>query len=234
VVGLIRANLFRRRARTLLTATGIAVGVATIVALLALTQGIENSARGLIHLGKADLGLFQRSVSDPTASVLPASAAARAARQPGVAEATPIQLVPEALPRSPSSLVFGVTAGGFVARRLVMTAGRRPRGREAALGDELAGRLGIRVEETRMPRELLYIADEVFFTGTAAELVPVREIDDHRVADGQPGEITRAVQRVFDDALYGRTERYRDWLDPVPAIPVSADATGADLAEKVA
>jgi putative ABC transport system permease protein len=143
VLGLIRANLFRRRARTLLTATGIAVGVATIVALLALTQGIENSARGLIHLGKADLGLFQRDVSDPTASVLPVGLADRVAREPGVAEATPIQLVVEAVPRSPSSLIFGIAPGGFVSRRLVVTAGRRPRGQEVAIGDELADRLGV-------------------------------------------------------------------------------------------
>ncbi len=53
-------------------------------------------------------------------------------------------------------------------------------------------------------------------TGTAAELVPVREIDDHAIGDGEPGEITRAVQSVFDDALHGRAERYREWLDPVP------------------
>ena len=69
-------------------------------------------------------------------------------------------------------------------------------------------------EGTMMPE--LYLADEVFVTGTAAELVPVREIDDHRVGSGEPGEITRAVQKSFDDALHGRIERYREWLDPVP------------------
>ena len=53
-------------------------------------------------------------------------------------------------------------------------------------------------------------------SGTAAELVPVREVDDHEIGDGRPGEVTRAVQKVFDDALHGRAERYREWLDPVP------------------
>ncbi len=53
-------------------------------------------------------------------------------------------------------------------------------------------------------------------SGTAAELVPVREIDDHQIGDGVPGEITLAVQKTFDDALHGRAERYREWLDPVP------------------
>ena len=48
------------------------------------------------------------------------------------------------------------------------------------------------------------------------QLVPVREVDDHAVGTGEPGEITRAIQSAFEDALHGRTERYREWLDPVP------------------
>jgi branched-chain amino acid aminotransferase len=47
--------------------------------------------------------------------------------------------------------------------------------------------------------------------------VPVREIDDHTIGDGTPGELTRAVQTAFENALFGRDERYREWLDPVPA-----------------
>ena len=54
----------------------------------------------------------------------------------------------------------------------------------------------------------------IFLTGTAAELTPVREIDDIEI--GPPGDITRALQREFDDALHGRSERYREWLDVVP------------------
>jgi branched-chain amino acid aminotransferase len=53
----------------------------------------------------------------------------------------------------------------------------------------------------------------VFLTGTAAELTPMRSIDDIEI--GPPGEITRQIQSVFDDALQGRAERYREWLDPV-------------------
>jgi branched-chain amino acid aminotransferase len=81
---------------------------------------------------------------------------------------------------------------------------------------QIARDMGIEVVERDIARAELYLADEVFLTGTAAELVPVREIDDHAVADGTPGEVTRAVQKVFDDALHGREERYREWLDPVP------------------
>src|SRR4051794_13002861 len=82
---------------------------------------------------------------------------------------------------------------------------------------QIARDLGIEVIERDIARAELYLADEVFMTGTAAELVPVREIDDHTVGAGEPGEVTRAVQTAFEDALHGRDERYREWLDPVPA-----------------
>ena len=84
---------------------------------------------------------------------------------------------------------------------------------------EIARDLGYPVVERDIAREELALADEVFLTGTAAELTPVREIDDIEI--GPPGEITRQVQKVFEDAVYGRAERYREWLDPV-AVPSKA------------
>jgi branched-chain amino acid aminotransferase len=86
---------------------------------------------------------------------------------------------------------------------------------------QIARDLGIEVIERDIARAELYLADEVFMTGTAAELVPVREIDDHTIGDGTPGTLTRAVQKEFEDALAGRIERYREWLDPVPALKVA-------------
>jgi branched-chain amino acid aminotransferase len=83
---------------------------------------------------------------------------------------------------------------------------------------QIARDLGFEVVERDLARSELYLADEVFFSGTAAELVPVREVDDHAVGTGRPGEVTRAIQQAFEDALRGRTERYREWLDPVPAL----------------
>ena len=80
---------------------------------------------------------------------------------------------------------------------------------------QIAGDLGYRVEERDIARAELYLADEVFLTGTAAELVPVREIDDHPI--GEPGEITRVIQKKLDDALHGRAEEYLEWLDFVEA-----------------
>jgi branched-chain amino acid aminotransferase len=85
----------------------------------------------------------------------------------------------------------------------------------------IAEDLGHTVVDRDIDRGELYMADEVFFTGTAAELVPVREIDDHSVGGGDPGPITRELQRAFDDALHGRAERYRDWLDVVK-VPTKA------------
>ena len=81
--------------------------------------------------------------------------------------------------------------------------------------------LGFEVVERDIDRAELYLADEVFVTGTAAELTPIREIDDHAIGSGEPGEVTRAVQAAFEDALHGRAERYREWLDPVP-VPAKA------------
>jgi branched-chain amino acid aminotransferase len=80
---------------------------------------------------------------------------------------------------------------------------------------EIARDLGYQVVERDVARAELALADEVFLTGTAAELTPMRSIDDIDIGDGRPGEVTRAVQKVFEDALHGRIERYREWLDIV-------------------
>jgi branched-chain amino acid aminotransferase len=79
---------------------------------------------------------------------------------------------------------------------------------------QIARDLGYDVIERNIARAELALADEVFLTGTAAELTPMREIDDIEI--GPPGPITREIQGVFEDALYGRDARYADWLDLVP------------------
>jgi len=82
---------------------------------------------------------------------------------------------------------------------------------------QIARDLGYELVERDVARGELYLADEIFLTGTAAELTPLREIDDHPVGTGEPGPITREIQAVFEDALHGRSEAYADWLDVVPA-----------------
>jgi branched-chain amino acid aminotransferase len=85
---------------------------------------------------------------------------------------------------------------------------------------EIARDLGYEVVERPIARAELYLADEVFLTGTAAELVPVREIDDHAIGAGTRGPITAAIQQAFTDALRGRSERYAKWNEvvEVPAL----------------
>ena len=79
---------------------------------------------------------------------------------------------------------------------------------------QIARDLGYEVIERDVARAELALADEVFLTGTAAEIVPLREIDDIEI--GPPGPITREVQQTFEDALHGRAPQYADWLDLVP------------------
>ena len=80
---------------------------------------------------------------------------------------------------------------------------------------QIARDLGYEVVERDLARAELYLAEEVFLSGTAAELVPVREIDDHPIGTAEPGPVTREIQRIFEDALRGRDPRYEEWLDVV-------------------
>ncbi|MDT8271915.1 MAG: branched-chain-amino-acid transaminase, partial [Desulfomonilia bacterium] len=77
----------------------------------------------------------------------------------------------------------------------------------------LAKESGLEVREQQFSRDALYIADEVFFTGTAAELTPVRELDDRTIADGKPGPVTKALQDAFFAVVKGNDPRHTDWLD---------------------
>jgi len=138
MIGLIAANVSRRKARTFLTAAGIAVGVAAVVALLALSAGLDNTAAEFVHLGRADLGLFQRDAGDPTSSVLPLSMLPRLERQPEIAEVTPIQLVIGGIAGQPQAIVLGLDANGFAARQLVITAGGPASSGHVLVGDLLA------------------------------------------------------------------------------------------------
>jgi branched-chain amino acid aminotransferase len=71
---------------------------------------------------------------------------------------------------------------------------------------------GIEVRERRLPRELLYVADEIFLCGTAAEITPVRSVDHMRTGGVVPGPITALIARKFDDLVHGRIDDRRGWL----------------------
>jgi len=74
---------------------------------------------------------------------------------------------------------------------------------------------GIEVVETPITRDEVYCADEMFLTGTAAEITPVREVDDRKIGAGSRGPITRTIQTTFFDAVHGRDRKYESWLTRV-------------------
>jgi branched-chain amino acid aminotransferase len=93
----------------------------------------------------------------------------------------------------------------------------------------LARELGLRVREEMLPRELLYIADEAFFAGTAVEITPIRSVDKIAIGNGKRGPVTEAIQKSYFDIIHGRVPDRHDWLTFVyPGEPLQeAVATGS-------
>jgi branched-chain amino acid aminotransferase len=85
---------------------------------------------------------------------------------------------------------------------------------------QIAQDLGYSVVEKPLIRTDLYLADEVFMVGTAAEVTPIREVDDHVV--GPPGPVTVAIQQAYLDTVHGRSERWSQWLEFAPATKTQA------------
>ncbi len=81
--------------------------------------------------------------------------------------------------------------------------------------ETIARDLGHEVAHEQLIRTDLYTADEAFLTGTAAEVVPIRAVDDRPVGDGTPGPVTREIQETYFAAVRGQVDRYKDWLDHV-------------------
>ena len=82
---------------------------------------------------------------------------------------------------------------------------------------QLASQLNLKVREELIPREMLYIADELFFTGTAAEITPIRSVDKIKIGQGHRGPITKQLQDVFFGLLSGNTEDHHGWLEDLDA-----------------
>jgi branched-chain amino acid aminotransferase len=80
---------------------------------------------------------------------------------------------------------------------------------------QLAESCGIRACEQLFTRDELYIADEAFFTGTAAEITPIREVDERTIGTGAPGPVTRKLREAFDAAVHGRAAQRQSWLAPL-------------------
>jgi len=80
---------------------------------------------------------------------------------------------------------------------------------------QIAADEGYEVRERRITRDEVYIADEAFFTGTAAEVIPIRELDARTIGEGTRGPITQKIQSIYFEAVRGQQARYSDWLTPV-------------------
>ncbi|HXZ51090.1 MAG TPA: branched-chain amino acid transaminase [Burkholderiales bacterium] len=81
---------------------------------------------------------------------------------------------------------------------------------------ELAQGLGYKVLAKRLTRDDIYIADECFFTGTAAEVTPIRELDGRTIGAGKAGPVTKRLQKAFFDVVTGKDKRHKHWMTPVP------------------
>jgi putative ABC transport system permease protein len=233
MIGLVAANLRRRAARTLLTAAGVAVGVAAVVALLALSAGLSDTAAQFVHLGRADLGLFQRDAGDPTSSVLPLPLLGRVRAQPVVAQATPIQLLVGVVHGAPGAVVLGLDPSGFAARQLVITAGHGMARGQALIGDLLAGQLHLRPGESlRIDRRRLGVGG-IFHTGLSFEDsgVVLTLADAQALAGRTSSEVTTfAVKlRPQTSEAAGERELQRTFPGLVPiGDPGEAVRAGAD------
>ncbi len=80
---------------------------------------------------------------------------------------------------------------------------------------QLIGELGLELQEKRITRDEVYIADEAFFTGTAAEVTPIRELDGRAIGNGSRGPVTERIQSLYFDCVQGRSERHGAWLTTV-------------------
>ncbi len=87
---------------------------------------------------------------------------------------------------------------------------------------QLAGQLGLEVREQSIPREMLYLVDEMFFTGTAVEITPIRSVDRIEIGAGRRGPVTKRLQDAFFGLFSGRTEDRLGWLEGLDAQPVAA------------
>jgi branched-chain amino acid aminotransferase len=80
---------------------------------------------------------------------------------------------------------------------------------------QIAADKGVRVQEERFTRDELYISAEAFFTGTAAEVTPIREVDGRIIGEGRPGKVTKKLQAIFFDIVKGKNKKYKSWLTAI-------------------
>lgn len=224
MIALIVANVRRRTARTALTAAGVAVGVAAVVALLALSAGLNRTAGQLIHLGRADVGLFQSGAADPTSSTLPLSLLPKLREQPEVLAAAPIQLVVGALHEDPSAIVFGIQPSGFVAHLLVFIRGGGLRHGDVDVGDLLARQLHLRLGQTVRLDRTRYTVGGIFHSGIQFEdLGLMTTLGDAQALAGRTSDEATTIAVRFKPGV-SSAEGTKDLSHAFRDIEVIADA----------
>jgi putative ABC transport system permease protein len=195
--GFVWRNLLRRRTRTALTAAGVAIGVGLIVALLSIAAGVRRTAGDLVHLGRADFGLFQQGAADLTKSLLPVSLAASVRDDPGVSQVASVFLYVTRVGGNDSFLVFGLAPDEFPAKRLVIVQGRRPRGNEALLGDHAARSLHLEPGGMFRVDGRSFRVAGIYHSGDRYEdigaVLPLRAVEG---LAGRPGEVTTLAVTV--------------------------------------
>lgn len=224
------SNLARRPGRTFLTALGTALGIATIVALLAVVGGVRHSAGDLANLGPAELGLFQSDAADPTTSILSTDLIPKIASTPGIAAATPLILLVGGLPKAPGAIVFGAARGGFLTRGLVFSSGRPYHsGDEIVVGDTLAKQLhlspgaSLTVDHRRLRVAGTYHSGIAY--QDAGAFVPLATA---QTISGRQGEATSIVVKL-SPATRPATAR-RTIAERFPGILIISDAQQATRA----
>lgn len=224
------ASLRRRPMRTFLTALGTALGIATIVALLAVAGGAQQSAGKFLALGSSDLGLFQKDAADPTTSVLPISLIPRLEATPGIASATPLILLVNDVKRSPSAIVFGAQPHSFVTNRYVFIDGHMFSGaKQAIVGSGLASMLHLNTGGTLTVAHRAFRITGVYHMGVAEQddgaVIPLASA---QAISGKIGEATTVA--VSLGAATARSQGIRTITRRFPGLLVIGDGVPAPRA----
>jgi putative ABC transport system permease protein len=219
-----------RPGRTFLTALGTALGIATIVALLAVVGGVKHSADGLVNLGPSELGLFQADAADPTTSILSTDLLTRLDRTPGIASAAPLMLLVGGLSQAPGAIVFGAKAGDFVSGGLVFSSGRGyTSGSEIAVGDTLAQQLHLVPGQTVAIDHRRLVVTGIYHNGIAFQdagaFIPLATA---QALTGRQGETTSIVVKL-DPATKPATAQ-RTITRTFPGIQIISDGQQATRA----
>ncbi len=192
------SSLRHRPGRAFLTGLGTALGIGTIVALLAVSAGATQTAGKFVHLGRSDLGLFQKDAADPTTSVLPQSLITSLRRQPWVADTMGLQLLVSEVPKDLGAIVYGADSNGFEVSRMVFSAGHIYDGpNQIVIGDGLAPQLHARVGDTVTVGHRRLQVVGIYHVGVALQdtgaFIP---LSTAQAISGHAGEVTSVVVKL--------------------------------------